>query len=414
MQPTRARLSLLLAVLGTLALPASAQQRTPDPVRVPPANPDVPQASYWFEDYEFSPDLNIGYQYDDNIYATETGELSDSVLLASAAATAQSKWERHAIKANAGAALARYAQYDAENTTDYWASASGRLDLADGGNLFATLGYTRDHEARGSIESVSGDEPTAYSKRSFNAGMRSAPDTFAMTVALNGDLYDYQNTPAAGGEIFNDDRDRLQSALGARVSYQWRADAQLLAQVTYDHRNYDLAVDDAGYQRDSSGYRVAGGISTRAGERFNLEMLVGYLTQTYDDPRFDKVSEPDFSAKLRWYVNPDAHLGVTVDRTLEETTVPGSSGYLYTQYGLRWNQRMTSVLFAKAWGSLGVAEYQQVAIEDDYRDLGVGLGHPLAKGVLLNADYRLLSRDSNQLGEDFDRNQFSFYLSARF
>jgi len=385
-----------------------AEHATPAPLR------DLTEDETVFDQVEFSPTFNLGYEYDDNIFATEDGELSDRVLLATLAARLATQWERHALQAGAGTTLARYADYGSEDTTDYWTSLSGRYDLSESGNLFGGFSYARNHEARGSIDSVSGDEPTIYYKQGVNAGIRQSAGNYAVTLAGSLTSYDYRNTPAGLVEIFNNDRDRDESSLGVRVNYAHTEQWSFFTQLRTDVREYDLTFDDALYERSSSGYRFGVGGRADFGKALKAELMLGYLTQNYDDARFDTVREPDYQGSLDWFISDDSHLRLALAHSLEETTLPGSPGYLYRQISAQWRQRYTDVVFGTFSASYGQADYQQSAITDDYYDIGVGVTRAFTRSIMGSLDARRLQRDSNETGFDFARHQLRVSVGGRF
>jgi hypothetical protein len=384
----------------------------PEPVEMPSgeaaASAPVPGG------FKFTPAFTFAYQYDDNIYATDNDSLSDTVLRAKLAGTLVSAWQRHALKLEAGTTVSRYMDYGTEDTEDYWLNLSGRRDITTQSNVFGGVSVERAHEARGSAESVSGDEPTVYDKNRINLGLRMASGVNALTLAGNVVEFDYRNTPAGGGVLFNDDRDRIHSTLGVRASHDYSQRWNLFAQATSDMRDYDRSVDELLYQRNSSGYRVAVGTRYAEGEQLQAEFMVGYLAQDYDDPRFDAVRTADYKASLRWFISRSSHLSVNLDHALEETTLPDSPGYLYRKLGTTWSQRFTDRLFGKFSAAFATADYQQIALEDDYYDLSAGLSQVIAKGILMHLDYRHLQRDSSQPGDDFSRNQYTLSVSGRF
>ncbi len=412
-----ARALATAALAAVMAAPASGQvlspeRDLPEPAQLPSAEAPAPETREG--GFKFTPSFTFAYQYDDNLYATDSDTVSDTVLRARLNGTLESQWQRHALKLEAGTTISRYMDFSSEDTEDYWLNLSGRRDLSPRSNLFGGVSVERAHEARGTAESFGGDEPTLYDKRRINLGLRTASGANGLTLAGSVVEYDYRNTPAGGGILFNDDRDRVHSTFGVRASHDYNPRWTLFAQATSDLRDYDLRFDDALYQRDSSGYRVSVGARFAEAQRLQAEFMVGYLSQDYDDPRFDTVSAADYKASLRWFLSRSSHLSVNLDQSLEETTLPGSPGYLYRKLSGSWSQRFTDRLFGKFSAAFATADYRQVALEDDYYDLGAGLSHVLAKGILLNLDYRHLQRDSSQPGEDFSRNQYTLSISGRF
>ena len=401
------QVTFLFALLMAAEYIRAATSDTPAPLQ-------EPKEAAALGEFEYSPNASLSYEYNDNIYATDTGEVSDTILRASVGGAMTSRWKQHAFEAGASVNAAYFNDYSSENTTDYQVHTSGRYDFNKSSNFFGGVSYSRLHEARGSIEAVSGDEPTIYYKGQANAGIKLGTDKVSLTLAGNANNLDYRNTPASGGELFNDDRDRNEFALGARLNYALASKHYLFAQLRTDVRDYKLRFDEAGYERSSTGYRAGVGYGVDLGTRLKAEFMLGYLTQNYDDAAFNDVNAFDYKGSLNWYVSKDSHLQLELSHLLEETTLPGSPGYLYRQFSMQWRQRHSASIFAKYAFSYGQADYQQSAINDDYYDASIGIAYVVHKGILAGVDLRHLQRDSNQVGDDFARNVLSVSLSARF
>ena len=52
----------------------------------------------------------------------------------------------------------------------------------------------------------------------------------------------------------------------------------------YDHRDYDHIVDDFGFNRDSRGYSIGGGITIELTGKLSFEGFVGHQKQNWVDP----------------------------------------------------------------------------------------------------------------------------------
>lgn len=401
------RITFLLALLIATEYIRAADSETPEPLR------EFEEEAVQ-DEFKYSSSASLAYEYNDNIYATETSEVSDTILRASLGGTIASKWEKHAFEAGASVNAAYFNDYSSENTVDYRIHTSGRFDLEKEGNLFGGVSYSRLHEARGSIEAVSGDEPTIYYKGQANAGVKLGTNKASLTLAGSANTFDYQNTPAAGSILLNDDRDRNEYAFGMRLNYAYAEKHYLFAQLRTDIRDYKLRFDDAGYQRSSTGYRAGIGYGVDLGVRLKGEIMLGYLAQKYDDAAFDDIHAFDYRGNLNWYVSKDSHLKLELSHSLEETTLAGSPGYLYRQLGVQWRQRHSERIFGKYKFAYGQADYQQSSIKDDYYDVSVGFAYVVRKGILAGMDLRHLRRDSSRAGDDFSRNVLSVSLTGRF
>jgi opacity protein-like surface antigen len=366
------------------------------------------------------PEAAVSGSYDSNIFATPTNEVEDSIMLFAPALGADSAWKRHKLDFDLGGAFARYSSNDDEDYDDYWASTDGRYDLTDDTNVFGGLGYSHQHEERGSPEDEqAGDEPTVYDSSRAHAGISHAWGK--LSVRLGGTYEDLKFDDA--GTLNNSDRDRVLSGAGGRVSWQLHPQYTVYGQGIWDQRDYDKSPDDNGYQRDSDGYRAVAGVLATLTNRLKGEAYLGYFSQAYDDARFDDVSEPDYGGSLSWRPTPRTVVGAEVERSLEETTLAGSSGYLYTSLSGSVRHKLTPRMNVHVGVSAAEADYNDISREDHYYSARLGMRYYLTTRWYLGGEYRVLVRDSSsdaqvnnpasqQELEDYGRNQFFLSLGT--
>jgi len=403
----------------------------PDAESAPPAQSAAPVAvsqsadagsrdGYQIGSFTLRPEVGVSGVYDSNIFATPTDEVEDSIMLFAPALAADSSWARHKLDFDLGGAFARYSSNDDEDYDDYWASTDGRYDLSDNSNVFGGLGYSHEHEDRGSPEDEqAGDEPTVYDSSRAHAGISHAWGK--LSLRLGGTYEDLKFDDA--GTLTNADRDRVVTGAGGRLSWQLHPQYTVYGQGILDQRDYDNSLDDNGYQRDSDGYRAAAGLLATFTNRFKGEAYLGYLSQAYDDPRFDDVGKPDYGGSLSWRPTPRTIVAAELERSLEETTLAGSSGYLYTALTGSVRHKLTPRMNVNAGVSAAEANYNDISREDRYYSARLGMVYYLTTRWYMGAEYRVLVRDSSsdaevnnpasqQELEDYGRNQFFLNLGT--
>jgi hypothetical protein len=359
------------------------------------------------------PKLTLGMRFDDNIYATPDNVIDDMILTVSPALEARSGWQRHALSLSAGANIARYQDYTSEDTEDYWLEAKGRYDLSDRAKLIAGARHAFAHEDRESADDLAAIAPTTYRDDMLYGGIEQRFDS-GLSLRLAGSYrqLDYDNVPNTLLQT-NDDRDRDRMTGAIRLGYAMQSGYQWFAQAALDRRSYRLPLDDAGYHRDSSGYRLQTGIQWRRGP-FSGDAFIGHMTQDYDDAGLSDVSAPDFGTSLNWQVGTQTTLHVAVERAIEETTQAGASSYLSTSLNAGLSHKLRPDLGIS--GSLGMmtADYQGLSREDDFIEAALGIKYELSRRTYLAGNYRFLERDSNDDAFDFDRNQVSLLVGWQF
>lgn len=352
----------------------------------------------------FDAGLSVGGGYRDNVFSTENDKTGDFLSLIEPFVSVSTAGDAFRLGASASAEIGRYASETSENYDDVTLRADGRYRIAEGFFVFGGGDYAWLHEDRSSPDAVNGAEPTKYTEGSVFAGVSAQTGDLALRLGANLRRLDYDDTPAPGltpPTIDGDDRDRRLGEFGGRLSYAVTPERRIFLQALYDRRDYDEPRDNAGFQRDSDGVQAAVGMSGRFGA-LSGEALVGVLSQDYDDPAFDRTTVVDVGADLTWRPTPGTTLTAALDRSIEETTVRGASGYVSTSLGLRVSRRIVGDLSARAFAFVTENDYQQVSRKDYVTEVGGGLRYHLTPNVFVSGDYSFEQRSSDVAGADYD------------
>lgn len=378
------------------------------------------QPGFYTDGFRILPEIEASVYYDDNIYATKRARESDLVSVISPSVKVNSQWPNHKLDLSGGANIGRYLDISAENYEDLWLDVDGAYDLSDESQIFAGAGLSRNHESRDSKESSEQriDEPTTYDAQRFQLGFNQMLGLSVLKIGVTHESLDYDNV----GTLINDDRDRTVNGLGVRFSRALSSQNQLFVQGVANQRRYDEQRDQDGFERDSDGHNVAIGMNQTYTGGHRLEAYLGYLTQDYDDPRFSRVSEADFGFDLRWHPAAKTKLTAALDRSLNETTEIGSSGYLYTGLDLQVDQKLSTNVLGYLNYNYGLAEFQDVGREDTTQTINCGIKYFMSPKIMLSGSYSHINNDSNDFSltssatdtNDYDRNLFFLTLKVRF
>ena len=360
----------------------------------------------------FYPDLSVSQLYDTNIYSTRTNETRDWVTVYSPTLAVRSDWARHSLNFWTGANVDRYHTFSSEDVSDHWFEGQGRYDISATTNVYAGGGISRNHEDRYNVDpSRTGLEPTVFWDTKSNVGAFHQFGKSSVRVGATWEHLQYDNVAAPGGGIIEmGDRNVVMSSVGGRLSYQVAPKYQMFAQLATDTRRYDMT----GVGRDSSGYRAAAGLGLDLGGNNTAEAYFGHMQQNYDNVAYADVSKPYYGADAKFAISPTAYVTGYVDRTLEETTLPGASGYLDTIVGGRIDQDVNRNLAVNGRLEMTQSQFQGLDRQDNYLDAGFGAKYYVTREIYLAADYRMLLRQSNaatvvvngvQDTFDFSRNQ---------
>ncbi|MBS0562064.1 MAG: outer membrane beta-barrel protein, partial [Proteobacteria bacterium] len=297
---------------------------------------------------------------------------------------------------------------------DWHALVDGTIDASAATQVLLGGAALQEHEDRASPDAVEGLTPTLYHEYDAYAGVIHNMDVYSLRVGTAIQHLTFDNVQGANGEINNQDRNRTRYTFGFLLLDNERQSFRPYVEALGDIRQYDQQPDDFGYYRDSGGFRA--GIGTR----FSLlptvtgELSVGVMARSYQDPRFQQIVTPAASAYLRWEPGDSTAVVLFLDRSIEETTLPGSPAYIYTVVGGRIEQQL-----AERWRGIVRAAYSASVFAQSPRidsegDMSAGLRYQLTPRLVLGVDYRYTERVSNDSIYNFTRNQIFFEITSAF
>ncbi|HVC50107.1 MAG TPA: outer membrane beta-barrel protein [Burkholderiales bacterium] len=397
----------------------------PLPLPVPPyaqARPEQDTGEIRWGTFKVSPGISVSELFDSNIYATPNNEVQDWVTIVSPSISIKSAWTKHMLNFSAGADIDQYANYSAEDTADNWANIDSRYDFSSNANIYAGIGISRNHEDRSTPDAVLNSKyPTFFTETQGYVGAYRKFKKIAVRLGSTYQKLDFSNgITDTGLEINNNVRNRNLTSLGGRISYSITPTYDLFAQGTTDIRQYQMYFDNYGYHRDSNGYRAAIGGGINFSKRLNGEVYVGHLLQNYKDSRFQDVNAPYFGGEIKWFKTPQTTISGFIDRSVEETTLTGSSSSLDTTIGGRVEHWIQPRLKLNMHLGYTRSVFQGYDITDSaFRvdkllDAGIGLRYDLNRYIYLGGDYQFLRRESNVLDGNYYRNQVMITIGSQF
>jgi hypothetical protein len=367
------------------------------------------------------PALTAGLGYSDNVF-NDSSNVGDYFYSIGPELKFQSAWARHALNFSASSKIYSYSNQESEDRTDWNVSADTRIDVVRGTEIKADVHFAREHEPRGTDLTgglVAGDpaEPTEFSRTGFGAEFGHTLNRVRVSLGGSLDMIDYEDTPrvpvAVPAFFNNDDRDRTITEVFAKAAFEATQDTALFVRGRVNEHDFDTAVDDDGFNRDSNGWGIDGGVEFAMTHVLVGEIFAGYESRSYDDPAFVGTDELAFGAGLKWF--PSMLTTITVDgaRTIEDTSITAASGYVSTRGRVGIDHELLRNFILS--GRLGYenAQYQDVARNDDVLT-GSFSGRLLINNNLhFDAGWEFIDRDSNALPFEYSTGQFQFSLTGK-
>lgn len=354
--------------------------------------------------FELFPRIGLEIRHDDNIFARETKQ-SDVITVVRPDVDLRSDWNNHALRLEAGAEAGRYADSPDEDYYDFRLIGSGRLDIVRESFAEAALVRERSHVPRGSPDEVNGLGPTVFHSSALEGRLFHRFNRLSIDTRLSLERLNFDDVPAAGGIINNDDRDREIGDAAVRTRYTLDERFAPFGEVRLNYRDYTQAVDDDGLNRDSTGYEVLAGTSfDLSGVTFG-EVFAGYLRQRFDDRQLDTISGPALGGQLTWTPTGLTTIELGLERTVETTILPGASGILATGRRLRVDHELLRTLILSVEYSRTDDQFKGIAREDTITRTAFGARYLPNRYFDVRLSYEHLQRES--AGTDADRDYSS-------
>lgn len=366
--------------------------------------------------FRLYPDVNVGLTYDTNVYSTRRNEIADWMYTVTPSLVGRSADDDYEMNARIGASASRYQDNSNLNIDDYWIDGQGTYKLSGSTKIYGALGYSLNHESRSSPDLSFGTSPTGYIDTSISAGMFHDFGQGYVRFGAAGSRMKFNNveTSTPGALLINSTRDRDVSSVGGRLGMHVSPTVDLFVQGTSEKRNYLTTPDGSGYVRNSTGERVDVGGSINIDQRIVGEAYVGKMFQRYADTRFKNLNVADLGASLRWHTSPWTTYRLSLDRTLDETVISASPGYLNTSATAQVEHDLGNKTLVSGGLTVGRSDFQEITRIDNYSEASFSVKHYATNSIYVGASYRYQRRTSDNVLADYDRSLIMFTLGSDF
>ena len=351
------------------------------------------------------PSLDARGEYNDNIYADRTGKVSDFIVGLTPTVVAKSLWERHALRVSAQGNFGIYADNSREDYQDADLSTEGRLDISEGSTLSFDGIIARRHESRDSPDDARGERPTIFYRIKPELTWNQRINRISLRLKTGLEKLDYNDTVTGSGIVIDeDDRDRLMWTVEGRAGIDLSKSVQAYVSGLFDNRNYNQAVDDDGFNRDSSGYGVFGGVIVELTGTISGEAFIGYRNQAFKDVRLPDINGISGGLNIIWAPTKLTTVTITGQRTVEETTLLGGAGSFTTSVGVTVDHELRRNLVITLSGRHLDRHYEGVFRNDEEWEGRLGMQYLFSRHFRLRAGYSFTTRTSTDISESFDMN----------
>jgi hypothetical protein len=326
---------------------------------------------------------------------------------------AVSDWDRHALVADLRGSFTGYghslppsidgAPSPAPSNIDrpdFTGHIDGRLDVSHATHLTSQLRLrvSTDNPGSPNIQAGLAGYPI-YTTLGGSLGIEQSFNRFDVAVGGTVDRTVYQNSTLTDGtSASNDDRNFNQYGGVGRVSYELTPGMKPFVEVEGDSRVHDLQIDRSGFARDSSGGYAKAGTSFEFSRLLTGEISIGYAERSYVDPRLDRLQGLLTAASLTWSATPLTTAKFYSTTSIDETTLPGTSGILTHLYTVEVDHDFRRWLTAIGKFSYGTLDYQGDGRSDTTYSIEGDVIYKLTRNLWVKGTLRRDTLDSNIAG----------------
>jgi len=362
------------------------------------------------------PSITVGESYDSNIFLEDSGVTDSFITTIAPRLMIETNWNRHALLLETGAEFGFFTSGSDDDYIDYDASLEGVLDITRRAYISGGFGYTHGHEARGTVD-VPGTatEPVEFDGFSGDILGEVSSGRFRFQAFANAEDLNFDDVSLIGGGSGNeDDRDRFAVETGVEVGYSVRRGYEAFIRGSYLVTDYDDAVDDTGVDRDSTGFRVLGGLKVDLTRLIEASVGVGYLAAFYDDSTLEDVNGFAIDAEVLWFITPITAIFFTANRGINETTLTDASSDVTTEAEIGVKHELRRNLTLRASGGYADIDYDGISRNDQLYFAGLGAGWKLTRRLTIEPFYDFRLRDSNLSSEDFTDHRVTLSVTYGF
>ena len=283
----------------------------------------------------------------------------------------------------------------------YPLSRDSSADLGLRGSLTSQSVSSSDFIAQG--ESLS-SRPDVFSL-GMSAGFNQAFGQFASSITGLIDRTFYQNGSLTnGGSVNLASNDFTTLGLRGRLGYEVSPGISPFVDLSFDTRKRDNLIDNAGYQRDSTGLTARIGTSFELSRLLTGQIATGYMERSYQDGRLSRINGPAFESALIWTATPLTTVTLRGTTEIGETTLVGASGTFSRRMALEVAHALRRNFTVKITAALQGNHYQGVSLQETQATGSLQADYALSRSMVVRGSFTHERLKSSLAGNDYTAN----------
>ncbi|WP_084332447.1 outer membrane beta-barrel protein [Marinobacterium jannaschii] len=293
-----------------------------------------------------------------------------------------------------------------DDYTDHELQGQAIIELNGRNRFDLQAGYIKEHEDRGTgVDDQSGggvSTPIEYSEFNLQGLYTYGASGAKGNLELNAAYYDreYDNF-----RTLTEARDRETIRLGATFLYRLAPKSQALFELRHEDIDYQSATST----QDSTEQKYLVGLRWDATAKTSGSAKIGAARKDFDSPATEDFSGASWEVSVRWAPQTYSSFDLTTTQETEESS--GTGDYIDTEsLTLAWNHEWSGRVSSVASISRIEEDYVGATREDETNSLSLALSYEMRRWLDINFAYTYGERDSNEVGNDYERNQWMITL----
>lgn len=357
-------------------------------------------------------DADTELAYNSNLFGRSSEIVGDGYVSLRPSLRVNSDWGRHGVELAGSADLTRFMRLTSQNTVEYRASASGRLEIGDRVTIRPALELAREVEPRGtSGNRLTDSDPVIRSNLSANVGARyeGGRVTGEVVAALKRERYD----PVRIDGVETSQALRDTDGIGGRVTALYRVSPAISALVQAVGDTTSNPRPEACCSRSAHGYALLAGVRLDNRGLVAGQVAVGYRRRFFDDGGASRGLTYD--ARLQWYPTELLTVSLNANQEFRNSGILASDAVLVSRQSLNLAYEMYRNLNFALQLSNEAANYRSVDTRTSLRSLYLRSSYTVSRLIQLGGfvQYSLSSSTRPSLASRYDRKRLGVLVRFR-
>ena len=354
--------------------------------------------------FELWSSLGLSAEHNDNVFATESNAVSDTIFRIRPEAELRSNWSSHELAIGASADHREYDELSSETTTDYNTYARGRLDVQRSLQLHGRVASEHNTESRYEPASATSPEPAQFEVFGVEAGATFRSDRFMLDGRAGVRESDFEDDVNFGF------RDLEETYYNGRASYAISPNVAVFVQGRHSELDYDITSVP---NRDGTRSSAEVGASFELEAPFRGEIAVGSLKDEKDDPTLNDTEGLSVATSVMWFPTQLTTVTFRANRSTFDPGLVTSPTAVGTTVSARVDHELRRNILLFGEVEVGKYDFEDITREDDFTNVSLGAGYKLNKHARVEASYHYHDRSEDFGATDRNISQNIFGIGLR-